>query len=68
LDKEKKLEKEKEHPPRWSPPAPAEKSTETNTVEEVKSDDTGTFKRYLRLADQLLSTDETDKDPGSSAA
>jgi hypothetical protein len=63
FEKEKTLEKQKEHPPE-----PSEKGQETNPAHEVKNDDTGTFKRYLRLADQLLSTDNTDKDPGSSAA
>ena len=57
------MEKQKEHPPE-----PSDKGQETNPAHEVKSDDTGIFKRYLRLADQLLSTDKTDKDPGSSAA
>jgi len=69
--KEQKLEKEKENPPGFlSQPTPAEKAAETKTSahEEVKNDDTGTFKRYLRLADQLLSTDKNGSDPGSSAA
>lgn len=57
------MEKQKEHLPE-----PSDKSKETNTANEVKNDDTGTFRRYLRLADQLLSTDKIDKDPGSSAA
>ncbi len=69
--KEQKLEKEKENPPGFlSQSTPAEKAVETKTSahEEVKNDDTGTFKRYLRLADQLLSTDKKGNDPGSSAA
>jgi len=57
------LEKQTEHPPE-----PSDKGKETDTAKEVKNDDTGTFRRYLRLADQLLSTDKKDKDPGSSAA
>jgi hypothetical protein len=62
--KGQKLKKEKENPPK-----PFEKTQETDTAHEVKQDDTGTFKRYLRLADQLLSTDKNDdKDPSSSAA
>lgn len=61
--KGEKLEKLKENPP-----GPSEKGKETNTANEVKNDDTGTFKRYLRLADQLLSTDKPDSGPGSSAA
>jgi hypothetical protein len=64
------LEKEKEHPPDSLHSAPAQKSTETgtNAHQEIKNDDTGTFKRYLRLADQLLGADKKDNDPGSSAA
>ena len=51
-----------------NPPGPSEKGKETNTAHEVKNDDTGTFKRYLRLADQLLSTDKPDPGSDSSAA
>jgi hypothetical protein len=70
LEKEQKLEKAKKHPPGLLHPEPAQKSVETDTTahEEIKNDDTGTFRRYLRLADQLLSTDKKDNDPGSSAA
>ncbi|HEV2987274.1 MAG TPA: hypothetical protein VG759_02445 [Candidatus Angelobacter sp.] len=57
------MKKENQHPP-----VPFEKGRATDTAHEVKQDDTGTFKRYLRLADQLLSTDKNDKDPNSSAA
>ncbi|HEV3036261.1 MAG TPA: hypothetical protein VHA33_00480 [Candidatus Angelobacter sp.] len=57
------MKNEKEHLPE-----PFGKPQDTDTAREVKQDDTGTFKRYLRLADQLLSTDKTDTDPSSSAA
>lgn len=54
--------------PKENPPELSDKGKETNTANEVKNDDTGTFKRYLRLADQLLSTDKGDPGSGSSAA
>jgi hypothetical protein len=64
------LEKEKEHSPGSLHPAPAQKGTgiSTDARQEIKNDDTGTFKRYLRLADQLLGADKKDDDPSSSAA
>lgn len=45
----------------------AETGAGARDLNEIKNDDTGTFKRYLKLADQLLSTDKKDDDPGSSA-
>jgi hypothetical protein len=64
--------KEKEYFPNFLYTDSSPKSTETNRAaqdrEEIKHDDTGTFRRYLKLADQLLSTDKKDDDPGSSAA
>lgn len=64
------MEKEKEHSPGSLHPMPAQKGIETGTDahQEIKNDDTGTFKRYLRLADQLLGADKKDDDPSSSAA
>lgn len=53
---------------RYRLPSQQEAETDPAAQEEIKIDDTGTFKRYLRLADQLLSTDSEDDDPGSSAA
>jgi hypothetical protein len=53
---------------RPSTPKSAENNTNAQDREETKNDDTGTFRRYLKLADQLLSTDKKDDDPGSSAA
>ena len=72
LEKEQKLSNETKYLPDFLHTSSIQKSAETGTVaqdhDEIKNDDTGTFKRYLKLADQLLSTDKKDDDPGSSAA